>query len=71
MLNRALKFAMGPSIGITLGGIIIPRIMFSNLYNKTYPPILLHAGLYFAAAYAVSFLVFLLIEWIKSKVESK
>jgi O-antigen/teichoic acid export membrane protein len=67
MFRRALKFAIGPSIGITLGGIIIPRIMFPNLYNETYPSILVHAVLYFAVGYIVSFLVALLIEWVKSK----
>lgn len=67
MFKRALKFAIGPSIGITLGGIIIPRIMFPNLYNETYPPILVQAGLYFVVGYIVSLLVSLLIEWIKSK----
>ena len=65
MFKRALKFAIGPSIGITLGGIIIPRIMFPNLYNETYPPILVQAGLYFVVGYIVSFLVSLFIEWIK------
>ncbi|TGE37353.1 hypothetical protein E4K67_16065 [Desulfosporosinus fructosivorans] len=71
MLKRALKFAIGPSIGITIGGIIIPRIMFSSLYNETYPSIPLHASLYFVVGYILSFLVFLLIEWVKSKIKSK
>lgn len=71
MLKRALKFAIGPSIGVTIGGIIIPRIIFSNLYNATYPPIIVHAGLYFISGYIVSFLVFLLIEWVKLKFDSK
>lgn len=70
MLKRAVKFAIGPSAGITIGGVIIPRIMFSNLYNETYPPIFVQAGLYFVVGYIVSFLVSLLIEWIKLKVES-
>jgi len=71
MLKRALKFAIGPSIGITIGGIIIPRFMFSNQYNETYPSISLHASLYFVVGYIVSFLVYLLIEWVKSKIRSK
>ncbi len=71
MLKRALKFAIGPSAGIALGGVIIPRIMFPHLYNETYPPILLHATLYFFGGYIVSSLVFLLIEWIKSRAQSK
>ncbi|EHQ91023.1 hypothetical protein DesyoDRAFT_4055 [Desulfosporosinus youngiae DSM 17734] len=69
MFKRALKFAIGPSIGITIGGILIPRIMFSNLYNETYPSILLHASLYFVVGYIVSLLVFLLIEWVKPKIK--
>lgn len=67
MLKRALKFAIGPSIGVTLGGIIIPRIMSPNLYNETYPPILVQAALYFIIAYIISFLVSFFIEWTKSK----
>jgi uncharacterized membrane protein len=70
MLKRALKFAIGPSIGITIGGIIIPRIMLSYLYNETYPPIIVQAGLYFIVGYIVSFLVSLLIEWVKLKFDS-
>lgn len=71
MLKRAYKFAIGPSIGITIGGIIIPRIMFSSLYNETYPPIFVQAGQYFVVGYIVCFLVSLFIEWIKLKLESK
>lgn len=71
MLKRALKFAVGPSIGVTIGGIIIPRIVFSNIYNKTYPPIFVQAGLYLVAGYIVSFLVSMIIEWIKLKAKSK
>jgi hypothetical protein len=65
MFKRSVKFAIGPSVGITIGGVIIPRIIFSNLYNETYPPIFVHAGLYFVVGYIASFLVSLLIEWIK------
>jgi len=68
-LSRALKFAIGPSLGLTIGGIIIPRIMFANRYNQTYPPMLVHAGLYFVTGYIVSCVIFLFIEWVKSKME--
>lgn len=71
MIKRALKLAIGPSLGITLGGIIIPRMMYPSRYNETYPPILLHVILYLFVGYMVSFLVCLLIEWIKSKTEIK
>jgi hypothetical protein len=69
MLKKALKFAIGPSVGVTIGLIIIPRIMFSNLYNET--NIFVQASLCFIVGYIVSFLVFLLIEWIKLKVKKR
>ncbi|WP_296971353.1 MULTISPECIES: hypothetical protein [Tepidanaerobacter] len=53
------------------GSVIIPRIIFPHLYNETYPPILLQAGLNFVVIYIVSSLVSLLIEWIKSRAQSK
>lgn len=59
--------AIGPSAGITIGGVIIPRIMFSHLYNETYPPVFVQIGLYFVVGYIASFLVSLLIKWIKAK----
>jgi hypothetical protein len=65
VLKRALKFAFGPSIGVTIGGVIIPRIMFSN--NEVYPPIFIHASVYFICGYIMSFLISLLFEWIRSK----
>lgn len=67
MFKRSLKFAIVPSLGVTIGGVIIPRIVFSNLYTETYPPIFVHTGLYFVVGYITSFLISLFIEWIKSK----
>ncbi|MDK2808857.1 MAG: hypothetical protein PWP24_1594 [Clostridiales bacterium] len=69
MLKKSLKSAVGVSIGITLGGCIIPRILFSDLYNNTFPPIWEHALTYLIQGYLVSFLVSLLINWIESKKE--
>ncbi|SHK08802.1 hypothetical protein [Desulforamulus aeronauticus] len=68
MVKRSLKAAIGVSAGITIGGIIIPRIfLFPELYNKTFPSIVVHSIMYFIGSYIVSFLSFLLIEWMKSK----
>lgn len=68
MIKRALKSAVGISIGITIGGVIIPRVFtFKNLYNDTYPSIYIHGIMYFIGSYIVCFLFSLLIEWIKSK----
>lgn len=70
MIKRALKSAIGPSVGIMIGGTIIPRTVFSHLYNDTYPPLLVHAGLSLILGYAVCFLVCLFIEWIKPSCQS-
>lgn len=67
MLKRSLKFAIRPSLGVTLGGIIIPRITWPHLYNETYPPILVHAGICFIVVYIVFFLISLIFDWVKSK----
>jgi len=67
MIKKSLKSAIGVSLGVTIGGCVLPRIFFSNLYNNTWPPIWQQAILYFIAGYAVSFLVYLIINWIKSK----
>ena len=72
MINRSLKAAIGVSVGITIGGIIIPRLfLFPELYNETFPSIIVHSMMYFIGSYIVSFLFFLLIEWIKSKVKPR
>lgn len=70
MIKRALKLAIGPSLGVVIGHIIASRVMFSYLHNETYPPLLVHAGLTFVVAYTVSFLVHLLIEWVKSSCQA-
>jgi len=66
MLKRALKFAIGPGIGIAVGGTLF-RITNQHLYNETWPPILIQAILYLLVGYVECFVVIMLIEWIKSK----
>lgn len=67
MIKKALKSAVGVSVGVTIGGVVLPRILFSHLYNNTYPPLLEQTALYFLFSYAVCFLIYLFIEWIKTK----
>lgn len=67
MVKKALKSAIGVSIGVTAGSVVLPRILFSERYNNTYPPILEQTLLYLAVSYGVCFFVYLLIEWIKTK----
>ena len=69
MLKRSLRFAIGPSLGVTLGHVIISRAMYPHLYNETYPSILEHAGMCLIVGYIVSFLASLTIEWVKSKLD--
>lgn len=71
MIKKALKDAMGVSIGVTIGSVIIPRIAFPHLYNHTWPSIEKQSILYFVILYVACFGIYLSIEWIKSKIHSK
>jgi len=67
MLKRSLKFAIGPSLGVALGHVIISRVIYPHLYNETGSSILGHAGMSLIVSYIVAFLVSLIIEWVRSK----
>ena len=69
MIKRALIIAIGPSVGLVVGNIFF-RVRFPQLYNETWPSIFSQALLYLVTGYIVSFLVVLLIEWIKTKIKS-
>ena len=62
MIKRALKKAIGPSIGVMIGNVAW-RIMHPQLYNETWPPIFVQAVYSLLVGYAVCFAVVLLIEW--------
>lgn len=70
MLKRALKAAIGPALGVMIGGIIIPRLTRPHLYNETYPSILVQAGISLLAGYIGSILGVLLIWWVKDKLSA-
>ena len=70
MIRRALILAIGPSIGLVVGNVFF-RIRFPELYNETWPSILSQALLYLVTGYIVSFLVVLLIEWMKAKIKNR
>ena len=69
MVKRALKFAIGPGIGLAVGNVFF-RIRFPELYNETWPPLLLQALLYLVAGYVVCFPIILLFEWINRKIKN-
>ena len=66
MLKRALKSAIGPSVGVTVGSVIF-RITNQGLYNETWPSVLEQTVLYLFAGYIVCFVVSLLIEFVRQK----
>ena len=70
MVKRALKFAIPLSLGMTLGSISL-RYIFPQLYNETFKPTLIVTFIYFCISYIASFLVVLLIEWVRSKIVRK
>lgn len=70
-VKKSVQMASGIGVGTALGGVIIPRIMHPYLYNETYPPLLRHSLFAFVIGFIVSFLIFIFIEGIKSKVKSE
>lgn len=69
MIKKALKFAVGPSVGIVIGSVIF-RMTNPALYNETWPSIPIQIILYLVVSYVVGFLVGLLIEWVKLKLDN-
>lgn len=67
MVQKALKSAFAVSLGVAIGGTVLPRLLYPLLYNDTYPPLWVHALLNFGAAYLTCFLIDVFTEWIKSK----
>ncbi len=70
MIKQSLKFAIWPSLGVMVGGVIIPRFTRPQLY-ETYPTIFVQAIIYLVVGYIACFLTYLFCEWIKLKVRSK
>ena len=69
MIKKSLKSAVGTSIGVALGGCILPRLFFPNLYNSTFPLIWKQAILYLIVGYVASFVVLFIINWVQAKLQ--
>ncbi|MEA4816720.1 MAG: hypothetical protein VB120_07685 [Lachnospiraceae bacterium] len=69
-IKKSGVFAVAIGFGNALGGVVIPRLTRPWLYNETYPSIFVQALLSFAVGFAVSFSIYMLIEWIKSKLKN-
>ena len=67
MIKKAAKQAIGVSIGCTLGGAVLPRLLMPQNYNDTWPTLWWHAVTVFVVCYGASLAVFLLIGWLGAK----
>ncbi len=70
-LKSHLESALGVGLGITLGGVIIPRIFFTPPAFTTYPPLLYHMVLYFVTTYMGSLLFFCLLDWLNAQQQKR
>ncbi len=62
--SRILLQAGGTALGLTLGGRLLPRLIWPHLYGAAYPPLIVDLPAYFFIALPVSFLVtYLLHRW--------
>lgn len=61
MIKKSLIQAISLSAGITAGGVLIPRLLYPNNYNMTYPPLWAHALGYFLMGCGACFAIYLLI----------
>ncbi len=66
MLSKALNQAFSVSVGLTIGGVLLPRLLGEWGYNISYPPLALHLPMYFAASYIVCFITAWPILFLKS-----
>ncbi len=66
MLSKALHQAFGVSVGVTIGGVLLPRLLNAEGYDLSYPPLMLHLPMYFAASFVVCFITAWLILFLKS-----
>lgn len=71
MTKKALRTAIGVSIGVVIGGTLIPRLTHPERYNDTYPAILVQALLYLVVSFAGGFLAALLIEFARERLKTE
>ena len=67
MIKRALKSAIGVSVGVMISNIIITRFLLHELYNSTNPSVGFQVLQCLLIGYITGFLIFFVIELIKSK----
>ena len=65
MVKKAAKYAVWIAVGTTVGGCLLPRLYFRELYNASWPPVWKEALLYFGMGFVAAFSVLLLLFRIK------
>lgn len=67
MIKKSLISSIGVSIGIMIGKYLLPKIFSTNSYNDIYSLNWKQFPFDFVIAYVTTFLVYLALNWIKSK----
>lgn len=67
MVKKVFKQALWMSLGVTIGGVLLPRLLNGWRYNDSYPPLALHILVCFFAGCIVCFLTAWLMLFLKSR----
>ena len=67
MIKKSLFQAVCLSAGITAGGVVLPRMLYPQRFNATYPPLWAHTLGYFLVGFAACFIIYLLINLFAAK----
>ena len=65
MLKKIITLAIFIGFCSTLGGSVLPRLLFPGMFGPSYPPIWLHALVNFAVSGLVAFAVLALVELVR------
>lgn len=68
-IKNAAIFALWPSIGVVVGGIVIPKLFLSESFQRPFSFFSWMTGVYFLMGYVGAFVVALLIELLKEDKE--
>ena len=61
MLKKIIIQAVFIGFGCALGGSVMPRLMLPGAFGPSYPPVWLHALVYFAVSGLAAFAVLMLV----------
>ena len=74
IIIRAIKNAFGVSVGVTIGGTLLPRLLHPENYESA-PPLFEHLWQNFSVVFVVIFAIWVLVyivqDWINEKNQKK